>query len=198
MTAPFALVLAAGGSRRFGSPKALARFKGRTFLELAVERVRAVVADQFAVVLGTEADSLSETLGLSPNQVIRQSDFTSGQSSSLRAGLAKTPVDARGVLVTLVDQPLVTAEDLHGLIARWGTDTTSAAAAEFVDEQGSLLIGAPCILPRAWFGAIEGIEGDRGAGALLRASPNVLRIPMASAAFDVDTPADLDRIAILG
>jgi molybdenum cofactor cytidylyltransferase len=198
MTAPFALVLAAGGSRRFGSPKTLARFKGRTFLELAVERVRAVVADHFAVVLGADAAALSETLDLSTSQVIRQGDFTSGQSSSLRAGLARAPVDARGVLVTLVDQPLVTAEDLRRLIALWGTDPTSAAAAEFVDDMGSRLIGAPCILPRAWFGAMDGIEGDRGASALLRASPNVLRVPMASAAFDVDTPADLDRIAKLG
>ncbi|MFZ9668098.1 MAG: NTP transferase domain-containing protein, partial [Steroidobacteraceae bacterium] len=49
MTAPFAVVLAAGASHRFGSPKALALFSGRSLLELAVERVRLVVGDRFAV-----------------------------------------------------------------------------------------------------------------------------------------------------
>lgn len=193
MTAPFALVLAAGGSRRFGSPKALALFRGRSLLELAIERVHSVVGDRFAVVIGADADALLPALTLAPHQIIRHDAWRAGQSSSLCAGLAKAPRDSSGLLITLLDQPLVTAKELQQLIEVWASAPDHPAAAEYADGQ----IGAPCVLPRHWFTAISQLQGDRGANALLRAAEDVLRVPMPSAAHDVDTPDDLAQLSLL-
>jgi molybdenum cofactor cytidylyltransferase len=193
MTAPFALVLAAGASRRFGSPKALALFRGRSLLELAIERVRSVAGDRFAVVIGADADALLPALVLAPHQIIRHDAWRAGQSSSLCAGLAKAPSDAAGLLITLLDQPLVTAKELRQLLEVWASAPDRPAAAEYAEGQ----IGAPCVLPRHWFAAISQLQGDRGANALLRASKDVSRVPMPSAAHDVDTPDDLARLSLL-
>lgn len=198
MTAPFALVLAAGASRRFGSPKALARFKGRSLLELAIDRARVVVGERFAVVLGADADALLHTIDSTPSQIFRCDDWQSGHTASLRFGIKQIPEAAQGALITLVDQPLISAEDLRRLINAWEDKPTNAAAAEFDDATGTPLIGAPCILPRAWFPAVERLSGDRGASALLRTSSQVLRVPMPSAAYDIDTPEDLERLTIQG
>jgi len=197
MTAPFALVLAAGGSRRFGSPKALAYFKGRTLIKLAVERVRAVVGEGFAVVVGAHADDLLSVTDLAPAQIIRSEDWNFGHAASLRDGVTRTPDAAPGALITLVDQPLVTADDLDRLISAWEKAPTWAAAAEYAGDHGTALIGAPCILPRAWFASVKALRGDRGASALLRSSSRVVRVPMQSAAHDIDTPEDLERLSIL-
>jgi len=198
MTAPFALVLAAGGSSRFGSPKALAHFKGRSLLELAVERVRAVVGEHFAVVVGSRADELLRTIHLSSNQILRCDDWQAGHAASLRFGITQIPEAAQGALITLVDQPLIGAEDLSRLISAWEREPNNAAAAEFEEASGTRLLGAPCILPRAWFPEVERLSGDRGASALLRTAPHVLRVPMPSAAHDIDTPEDLVCLAAQG
>lgn len=198
MTAPFALVLAAGGSRRFGSQKALARFKGLTLLERAIDRARAAVGERFAVVLGADADELLRQIEIPSNHVVRCDDWTAGHSASLRFGIKKIPEADQGALITLVDQPLISAEDLRRLIDAWQSKPSTAAAAEFDDATGTSLIGAPCILPRTWFTAVESLSGDRGASALLRSSSHVLRVPMPSAAYDIDTPEDLARLRTQG
>ncbi|MEY2625143.1 MAG: hypothetical protein RL412_918 [Pseudomonadota bacterium] len=198
MTAPFTLVLAAGGSRRFGSQKALARFQGSTLLARAIERAKAVVGERFAVVLGANADTLLQQIELPSKHVLRFDDWVEGHSASLRFGFRQIPEVERGVLITLVDQPLIRAEDLHRLIRAWESEPTTATAAEFADATGTPVIGAPCILPRTWFAAVQSLTGDRGASALLRASSQVLRVPMPSAAYDIDTSEDLERLAAQG
>jgi molybdenum cofactor cytidylyltransferase len=97
------------------------------------------------------------------------------------------------LLITLLDQPLVTAKEVRQLIEVWASAPDRPAAAEYADGQ----VGAPCVLPSHWFSAISQLQGDRGANALLRASEDVLRVPMPSAAHDVDTPDDLARLSLL-
>ena len=53
-----ALVLAAGASSRFGSPKALAQFEGRPLLEHVLDAVREAGIDEIVVVLGHAADEI--------------------------------------------------------------------------------------------------------------------------------------------
>lgn len=185
-------MLAAGGSRRFGTPKGLARFKDRTLLDLAVERVLQVSGDQHLIVLGADADALLAEVSLDPNRTRRVEDWREGHAASLRCGLAAIPRESPAVLVTLLDQPLIEASDLRQLVAAWSAHPGRAAAAHY----GGLL-GAPCIFPRSWFPALSRLEGDRGAAALLREAADAIRVSMPNAAYDVDTPADLEQLHAL-
>ena len=190
VTGPHVLLLAAGASRRFGSPKALAPFGDRTLIELAIERAQSVVGTDLTIVLGAHAESILARTTLQDIAVCCHEAWDNGLAESLKHGVQAVPAAAPAALIMLVDQPLVTAEDLRSLIDAWRVNPADPAAAEYAGD-----IGAPCILPRHTFSAVLGLRGDRGAKPLLLAMSQVTRVCMPNAAFDVDTPLDLERLA---
>ena len=53
-------------------------------------------------------------------------------------------------------------------------------------------VGVPAIFPRSRFRELAELRGDIGARMLLHRNPDrVVRVPMESAALDIDTPEDL-------
>jgi molybdenum cofactor cytidylyltransferase len=187
MPALHALVLAAGESRRFGSPKQLVRLQGRPLLHLAVSRATEVAGQAVTVVLGAHAAQLAPLLRHSTATVVVNRDWTEGIASSIRAGLAHVPASCDGVLLMLADQAAVTAEDLRRLIGAWRRQSTCIAAAQY-----EMTTGVPAVFPRADFPTLMALRGDQGARALLRhPHDRIIRVPMAAAAIDIDTPEDL-------
>jgi len=182
-----ALILAAGASRRFGSPKQLARIDGRPMLHAALSRAVEVAGHSVTVVLGAHAADLAPLLSHSPASIAINREWDLGMSSSIRAGLARMPGTADAVLILLVDQPSVTTEDLRRLVGAWRRQPGYIAAAQY-----GTTTGAPAIFPNWCFRELTELRGDRGAGALIqRHADRVVRVPMASAGHDVDTPEDL-------
>jgi molybdenum cofactor cytidylyltransferase len=87
----------------------------------------------------------------------------------------------------LVDQAAVTAEDLKRLASAWRRQPDYIAAARY-----GTTTGVPAIFPRSTFSDLAVLRGDLGARVLLQRNPDrVVRVPMASAALDIDTPEDL-------
>jgi molybdenum cofactor cytidylyltransferase len=182
-----ALILAAGASRRFGSPKQLARIGGRPMLHAVLSRAVEVAGHSVTVVLGAHAADLAPLLSHSPASIAINRDWELGMSSSIRAGLARMPGTADAVLILLVDQPSVTTDDLRRLVGAWRRQPDYIAAAQY-----GTTTGAPAIFPHWCFRELTELRGDRGAGAFIqRHADRVVRVPMASAGHDVDTPEDL-------
>jgi molybdenum cofactor cytidylyltransferase len=101
------LILAAGESRRMGSPKALLEFKGETFLDRLILTLRQVCPTAI-VVLGHEPQRVRAGLRYADLATfVRNPDYGRGQLSSLQCGLAAVPSEAEGVMFTPVDYPAV-------------------------------------------------------------------------------------------
>lgn len=182
-----AIVLAAGASTRFGSPKQLVRIDGRPMLHAVVGRAVEVAGHSVTVVLGAHAPGLTPLLRHTPASVIINRDWEEGMASSIRAGMSQVPGSADGVLLMLADQPDVTADDLRRLVGAWRRRSDSILAAQY-----SGVAGVPAIFPRWAFRDLGDLRGDRGAQALLkRYIDRVARLPMLSAAVDIDRPEDL-------
>ncbi|MGB7740016.1 MAG: NTP transferase domain-containing protein [Steroidobacteraceae bacterium] len=182
------MLLAAGSSSRFGSPKQLADVAGRPMLArtldtvLQLERRHAVT-----VVLGANAERLEPLVRNAAANVAFNPDHARGMASSIRVGLAQAPFDARGALIALADQVAVTADDLRQLVSRWEQQPDRIVAAQYADT-----IGVPAIFPADLFRELAELQGDRGARVvLLRYPERVIGVPMPSAAQDIDTPEDL-------
>jgi len=182
-----AVVLAAGASVRFGSAKQLVRIGGRPLLHTVVTRASEVAGTAVTVVLGARAAELAPLLRHSPVSIVINRDWPEGLASSIRAGVTRLPGTCTGVMLVLADQAAVTAEDLKRLAAAWRRQPDYIAAALY-----RATTGVPAIFPRSCFSDLAELRGDVGARAVLRRNPDrVVRVPMESAAFDLDTPEDL-------
>ena len=183
----YAVVLAAGASTRFGSAKQLVRLAGRPLLHTAVTRAAEVTGNALIVVLGAGAVELAPLLKHSPGSLVVNHEWREGLASSIRAGIARLPASCTGVMLLLADQPAVTADDLKRLAGTWRKQPRYIAAALYAGTSG-----VPAIFPRSAFRDLAELRGDVGARALLRrGADRVVRVPMPSAALDVDTPEDL-------
>ncbi len=196
------VVLAAGGSTRLGRPKQLLVLGGRSMVRGAVEDAIAAV-ESFArstssaldnsatalpgpvfVVLGAAALKVREELrGLRAREVLNE-QWAAGLATSIVAGVAAAEAEGvDAVLFTTCDQPLVTADDLAGLLAVYG-----ASRAPIVAAQYERTLGIPAIFTRDLFAALRRLTGDAGAKRIIEEHRGrVVRVPCAHAAFDVDT-----------
>lgn len=187
-----AMLLAAGGSLRLGQPKQLIKFEGRSLLRRAARSLAESVYFPVVAVLGAEADaSVSELVGLPVYHVVNN-EWRAGMSSSIRAGLGKLleiEPDLDGVLIGLCDQPRVSTEMLDLFAARFSTSNAPVIASAYNDTAG-----VPALFSRELFDRLQNLEGDKGARELIRSRSDVLTIDLPAAAFDVDTPSDLESL----
>ncbi|HEX6097216.1 MAG TPA: nucleotidyltransferase family protein [Thermoanaerobaculia bacterium] len=158
-----AIVLAAGFSRRLGRPKQSLVFEGETLLDRAT-RIAREVADDVVVVTRENNPGAEE-----------------GMASSIRTGVSLAGPDAR-LLITLCDQPLVTADHLRALIA---VDAPIVATG-YAGIAGVPAVFAPELVPE-----LLALRGDRGARALIE-EHGARVVFFEEAAVDVDTRSDIE------
>lgn len=185
------IVLAAGGSSRLGRPKQLLRRQGVSLIVRAVTMAGAG-SRHVVVVLGADRLRIQRALDRHRTGVIvaHNAAWADGLAGSLRAGLRRLPKRTPAVLILLVDQVRLRRTDIARLVQRWRRRPHRPAAACLHG-----VAGVPAIIPRRWFRAMERLEGDTGARALLRSLDDVSLVEMPAAAFDIDTPADLEYLS---
>jgi CTP:molybdopterin cytidylyltransferase MocA len=185
-------LLAAGGSRRLGRPKALVESRGLTLVRRAALEL-AAVCSPLLVVAPPKAGAIAlELEGLGARLVVNRLPARGMGSSIATAAraLATIAPEAQALLVALVDQPLVDRALLARLIDAAGRDGWAAC------DYGDGVIGPPALFPRAAFAAVAALSGDRGARELLLAARDRLAlVPFPGGVVDVDTLADYERLA---
>jgi molybdenum cofactor cytidylyltransferase len=186
-----AVVLAAGGSSRLGFSKLLVEYRGEALVRRAAKSVLETGSNPVVIVLGAEADAARKAIADLPATIAVNEQWQSGIASSLARGIraVREISSPHGILVTLGDQPLVTASALTRLIDAFD-DSHRVIAASYAGT-----IGVPAIFAREFFDDLENLTGDSGAGRWLRErSDRVTTIDLPEARTDIDTPNDVKVI----
>jgi molybdenum cofactor cytidylyltransferase len=191
------IILAAGASRRYGQPKQLLPFRGRSLLRNAVETALDSPCDPVIVVTGANAERVElEVSGLRA-LIARNDNWPQGMGTSIRCGIQaifraeqKQVLPTAGAIVMFCDQPFVTAAFLRRLVRADGLRGKEIVAAQYDG-----IAGAPVYFSRTLYPELLTVAPDRGArGLILQFPEKVHSIPFAGAGFDVDTPEDFQSI----
>ena len=175
------IILAAGESRRMGSPKALLDYQGRTFIENICTSFLTAGADELIVVLGTHEHE-------APLRTVVNPQYRLGQLSSLQVGIQTLSPESEAAVVNLVDHPLIRPETIQALMASFATDPLPIIIASYQGRRGH-----PVLFAKGVYGELLAAPLDRGAKVVVRKDPERVRelaLDDPGIRADIDTPQE--------
>jgi molybdenum cofactor cytidylyltransferase len=185
------LLLAAGGARRFGSQKLVAMLDGAPLVRHAAQAL-ALETDELIVVVGSEADAVTQALEGIDARIVENEEWDRGLSTSIRCGVRATTAQTTAIIVALGDEPRVDGAVSRSLVSTWRETGRAIVVARYAGE-----IGHPVLFDASVFAELTALDGDRGARGVIQRSPErVAYVDMTTAPpLDVDEPNDLRRVA---
>lgn len=179
------ILLAAGGSTRFGGDKLATDWAGRSLLQHAAAAMFDAGLRPVLVVV-RPGDDRSLPDGAVP---VHNHRWHAGLSTSVQTGLAALAdaPDIAAAVIAPADQPWCGAPVYRRLIDAFHTSGRSVVVAAFGGA-----IRNPVLLARAQWSLADRIDGDRGLSAVVRdLDPLAVECADIGSIRDIDTPADL-------
>ena len=206
-----AVLLAAGSARRFGGTQKLLapvpwpgapEREGKTvpLVRLSLLGLRDGGIERVVVVLGRDAEQVRECLADVDPEVVVNSEYRSGMSSSVRAGVETAMrlwPDSEGLLLALGDQPLVGSPVVPRLVRQFTAEVPHESGVRIVAPRYRGEQGTPVVFARELVPELLALSGDYGARSVVERAPERVQYVDfdREAPMDVDTPADLAALA---
>ena len=114
------IILAAGASTRFGSPKQLLKLKDKFLVEWVIDAAVNSQLQTVVLVLGHEHQKITSALEAKRRHpklnILVNHRYQEGQSTSLKVGLSRVRQDVEAVMYLLADQPMIDSETIDYLL----------------------------------------------------------------------------------
>jgi molybdenum cofactor cytidylyltransferase len=178
-----AILLAAGESKRMGTPKLLLKWGPYTIIEKSVDTLLASKIDELIVVLGYQARTILKKLGSRKLKAVNNPHYRMGMSTSIRRGLGLVSPKCEAILIGLADQPFIERDLIDHLIDIYYKNSHGIVLPSYKGERGH-----PVILNRHRYqGEMESLTGDVGCKPILNLHPeDILEVEVESEAVVAD------------
>lgn len=187
------VILSGGSSSRMGYPKALLPYHGRPFLEHLLTISKHPKVGERRVVLGAHAELIVKTIDLNPSEIVINNEWEKGQLSSIQAAIRDLPPGTDGVLLFLIDHPLITQTLVNGLIQHFYETGALAVVPVFEGKRGHPVIFSSVLYPE-----LETARLDLGARSVVWAHNNEVaeyRTVEEGCVLNLNDPKAFERIA---
>ena len=188
-----AVILAAGGSSRFGQPKQLIPFRGRSFVRRIIDAACEAGCSPVVVVTRSEDGELHSELDRAGVVMVQNQQWSRGIGSSIRCGieaLINSSPDVEASVLLVCDQPAVDARVIQRLIALRETTGKIIVASRYADT-----LGVPALFSRAVFQELLSLDDDAGAKSIvLRTPERVASLAFPEGQIDIDTWEDWEKL----
>lgn len=188
-----AIILAAGGSKRYGQSKQLLDYHGESFVRRIAKTAIQAGLDPVIVVTGAENEKIAKALAKLPVEIAHNPSWQEGQSASVKCGilaLQKQPRQPGSAIFLLADQPQVTVSVLRALIEEHAA-TMHPVIAPMVEGQRA----NPVLWDRLTFPDLLKLEGDVGGrGIFSKFPPKYMHWNDSRLLLDVDTPEAYQKL----
>lgn len=187
------LMIAAGESKRMGSPKQLLVVEGETIINRMIHIVKKAVNFPTYVILGAFAETIQAQFPNLEINIVNNTHWQEGMASSIRLGLntAKAQIPALdGVMVVVCDQPYITESTITALLQLQKEKDTPMAAAYYDD-----VMGTPALFHSSIFNELLSLKGDMGAKRIIQSRPEeVAKLHFEKGLLDIDTKEDYQAL----
>ncbi|MCS7178965.1 MAG: HAD-IIA family hydrolase [Anaerolineae bacterium] len=186
------VLLAAGGSTRFGQPKQLLEWNGVPMVAHVADGALEAGLSPVVAVLGHAAQEVQKALAGRPVRIATNWRWEEGLSTSIQAGLSVLPPETDAAVFLQCDQPLVTPDLLRRLVARF-EETGAPIVCPAVQGQCT----PPALFARSLFRELAGLTGDQGGRVLLLRyldQVETVEVEDPDLLADLDTPEEYERL----
>ena len=172
MSEIWAIILAAGESKRMGSPKMLLPFMGITIIENVIANVSGSKVDNIMVVLGADRDSIVKLIRTKAVNYCYNENYKDGMLSSVLCGFRNIPIGHSAVLVFQGDQPLITPNAINSVIEVYLSSGKGIVIPVYKCKRGH-----PILIDRKYRNEIQKLNPAEGLRSLaLKYSDDVLEV----------------------
>ena len=180
------LILAAGESKRMNGIKQLLPWKNTTLLGNAIEQAIQSKGNTVYVVLGANANRIASTIAHYNIQSIENKNWKNGLGNSIACGvnfLEENQLHYDAILITLADQPLITAAYYNSLIDKYAQKEAKIIASETNNTPS-----VPAIFDAVYFEKLAELNEDKGAKEILIAAQKEVYVLRSNTKMmDIDT-----------
>jgi len=187
------LILAAGESKRMGTPKQLLKWKNTTLLGHTIQVSETLNLKTF-VVLGANFEEIKNSISSRSIQILNHENWKNGLGSSIAFGvdyIFKNELDIEAILIVLADQPLINSEYLNSMISVFEKGKNQIIASSYKDGKK----GVPVLFDKIYFKELAQLSNDKGAKRLIeKYTDKVVLLNAESMVSDIDTLEDYNGL----
>jgi molybdenum cofactor cytidylyltransferase len=185
------ILLSAGLSERFGSPKALAKISGTTVIEHVQNTLLQSCCDKIIVVLGAHAEQIRPFIFIhSRIAVVYNKNYYFGQTSSVQAGWHEADILSKGTMFLPVDCPLVKRTTIDAVIDQFKKDDPDILIPSYHNKKGH-----PPVFNQRLKQKVLGLPKDQGLNSLFADHPpQTIDINDAGIIKSFNTPQEFEKL----